>query len=162
MSSIVLRDWQVECTEECKKTILASLDMKTKPIIRVGACVGSGKSTMMAHLAHNLSFGEMAEIFPVDYHIFPAPHPATIGGHGGPGGSESFGIIGALIRNNIWPMERITFDRLPGLVPPPELEVAADTGLITRAAAVMTYQYFSRPKVQETILDWAAKGLRIA
>lgn len=58
-------------------------------------------------------------------------------------------------------MERITVDRMAGLSVCPELGTS-DSGIVTGAAAVFTYQYLSQRRVQETLIRWAESGLRIA
>jgi hypothetical protein len=116
---------------------------------------------MMADIAHDLTFGDLAEVCPIDFHIFIAPNRAIIGSHGG-AESEAFGIIGALESYGIWPLEQITAARMPVCMACPEADIN-DAGIITGTAAVFTYQYLLQKKVRETLIAWATKeGKRIA
>jgi len=158
--SIELREWQVRCKRAIGEYFLAAADIGTKPEPKIGACFGAGKSTMMAETAYSLTFGELAEICPVDFNVFVAPNRGIVGSHGG-ANTDAFGLIGSLLKFNFWPVERITVDRMAGLTVCPEIETT-DSGLVIGAAAVFTYQYFSQRKVQETLLRWAEQGKRIA
>lgn len=157
---IKLREWQVRCKRALYEYFAACADAGRKPEPKVEACVGSGKSTMLAETVHSLTFGELAEVCPVDFNVVVAPNRAIIGAHGG-ADAEPFGLMGALLKFNFWSLERITGDRLPGLMACPEIRVN-DAGLVTGATAVFTYQYLSQSKVQETLLDWAGRGKHIA
>jgi hypothetical protein len=163
MAGVVLRNWQVECRGVLLADFLASLSEGVQPNSSIGACVGAGKSTMMADTAYALTCGDegtLAEICPADLVVIVAPNRGIIGETGGLG-CEPFGIIGALLKYGLWPLERITGERLPGIMAPPDLEIN-DAGLITGAVLVVTYQYLAQRKVQDTLIEWARLGKRIA
>jgi len=160
MSRPVLREWQKKCGQAILADTLAALSVGRKPRVNVEACVGSGKSMMMADTGHELLFGELAEVCPADFNVYVAPN-TTITGSSGGADHEPYGILGALLNYGIWPVERITVDRMAGLSVRPELKTN-DAAMILGVAAVFTYQYFAQERVQATLRKWAEEGLRIA
>lgn len=160
MPVFLLRDWQQRCREVFRDRLRVAAAADEKPRFRLEACVGAGKSAMMAEFAYQLLLGDFYDDCPIDFAVFVAPSRAITGWHSG-ADREPAGIIGALERRGIWAMESITGARMPGLMRAPEM-ARADAGLVG-AAAVFTYQYLVQPRVQETLVAWAKQdGRRLA